>query len=108
PRLPGQQPSRLFWEEDRMHRKILLVLAVLALVAGIAHAQAPTPPATPTTPTTPATPSTPSTPTAPTPPATPVAPTTLNLSGVWNVNLAKSDYGMAPPPTSRTETIEQT
>jgi hypothetical protein len=30
-----------------------------------------------------------------------------NLVGTWKVNLSKSDYGMIPPPNSRTDVIEQ-
>ena len=30
-----------------------------------------------------------------------------NLAGTWKVNLSKSDYGMIPPPNSRTDVIEQ-
>jgi hypothetical protein len=29
-----------------------------------------------------------------------------NFSGTWKVNVAKSDYGMLPPPESRTDVIE--
>ena len=29
-----------------------------------------------------------------------------NFSGTWKVNVSKSDYGMMPPPDSRTDTIE--
>jgi len=31
-----------------------------------------------------------------------------NFSGTWKVNVAKSDYGMLPPPESRMDVIEHT
>jgi len=31
-----------------------------------------------------------------------------NFSGTWKVNVAKSEYGMLPPPESRSDVIEQT
>jgi hypothetical protein len=31
-----------------------------------------------------------------------------NFSGTWKVNVAKSDYGVLPPPESRTDVIEHT
>jgi hypothetical protein len=30
-----------------------------------------------------------------------------NFSGTWKVNVAKSEYGMLPPPESRSDVIEQ-
>lgn len=30
-----------------------------------------------------------------------------NLTGTWKVNLGKSNYGIIPPPNSRTDVIEQ-
>jgi hypothetical protein len=30
-----------------------------------------------------------------------------NLSGIWKLNVGKSDYGMIPPPISRIDTIQQ-
>lgn len=32
---------------------------------------------------------------------------TPNLSGTWNINAAKSDFGQAPAPTKQTEVITQ-
>ena len=29
-----------------------------------------------------------------------------NFSGVWKLNVAKSDFGVMPPPESRTDVIE--
>jgi hypothetical protein len=31
-----------------------------------------------------------------------------NFSGTWKVNVGKSDYGMLPPPESRTDVIDHT
>jgi hypothetical protein len=43
-------------------------------------------------------------------PKTPTAPAMggekPNFSGVWKLNVAKSDFGVMPPPDSRTDTIE--
>ena len=36
------------------------------------------------------------------------AQTHTNFSGTWKLNVGKSDFGMMPPPESRTDTIEQT
>ncbi len=42
------------------------------------------------------------------PPSTPAAGDKPNFSGVWKLNVAKSDFGPLPGPESETETIEQT
>jgi hypothetical protein len=38
---------------------------------------------------------------------TAAATSTPDLSGSWKINIAKSDFGQAPPPTTQTEVITQ-